>query len=197
MTFQTYIGAEIASVLTELGELRMQVFRDFPYLYEGSLAYEMAYLQTYVSSPKAFLFAVWDGDTMVGATTAIPLHDETEEVRQPFELAAVLVEQVFYFGESILLPPYRGKGIGKRFFAEREQHARSFGTYTDLYFCAVERAKDHPLRPESYQPLDVFWKSQGFLPTPLYSFFEWKDLDETSVSPKKMNYWCKKMSALW
>lgn len=193
MEFKTFRGSEISGVLEELGELRIAVFRDFPYLYEGSLAYEKEYLQTYISSPDAFLFTVWDAGKMVGATTCIPLTDETEEVREPFEVAGVTLPNVFYFGESILLSAYRGQGLGKRFFEEREKHARSFGTFTDVYFCAVERPEHHPLRPETYQALDPFWKSQGFLPTPLYSYFEWKDLDETEASPKKMNYWFKKI----
>lgn len=193
MEFRTYIGAEISPVLAELSALRMRVFRDFPYLYEGSLAYEMGYLQTYIASPRALLFTVWDGETMVGATTCIPLSDETEAVRAPFVAAGIPVERVFYFGESVLLPEYRGRGIGKRFFEAREQHTRAFGTFTDLYFCAVERPADHPLRPAGYQPLDAFWRSEGFSPSPLSSYFEWKDIDEEISDKKKMNYWGKKM----
>lgn len=193
MVFKSFRGAEILSIIEELGELRMRVFREFPYLYEGSLAYEKEYLQTYVASPDSFLFTVWDAEKMVGATTCIPLKDETEEVREPFEVSGVTIPNVFYFGESILLSAYRGQGLGKRFFEERENHARSFGSYTDLYFCAVERAENHPLRPEKYQSLDAFWKNQGFLPSPLYSYFEWKDMDEVQASPKKMNYWFKKI----
>lgn len=191
MEFKTFIGQEIAEVITPLGELRITVFRDFPYLYEGALAYEAAYLQTYVSSPRAFLFSIWDGDEMVGATTCIPLSDETAEVRAPFEAAGIDLATVFYFGESILLPAYRGRGYGKRFFAEREKHAASFGQYRELYFCGVERRADHPLKPEGYQPLDAFWRSQGYQPVALHSFFDWKDIGEPASTRKKMNYWCK------
>lgn len=191
MDFRHYYGNEIGAVLTPLGELRIAVFRAFPYLYEGSLDYERNYLQTYVNAPESFLFTVWDDDKMVGATTCIPLMDETQEVREPFEQAGLPVGTIFYFGESILLPEYRGKGLGKRFFAEREAHAGSFGKYKATYFCGVERPLDNPLKPQDYQPLDVFWRSQGYEPAGLVSHFDWLDIGESQSTPKKMNYWKK------
>ncbi|MEZ4935662.1 MAG: GNAT family N-acetyltransferase [Saprospiraceae bacterium] len=191
MEFKRYFGQQISEVLTSLGELRITVFRAYPYLYEGSLDYEKNYLQTYVNSPEAMLFSVWDGPQMVGATTCIPLRDETEEVREPFEQAGLPIDSIFYFGESILLPAYRGKGLGKRFFAEREQHAASSGRYQRTYFCGVERPDDHPLRPANYHPLDPFWKAQGYQPAGLVSYFQWLDIGEAAETEKKMNYWWK------
>ena len=191
MEFKPYFGQQIADVITPLGELRISVFRDFPYLYEGSLLYEENYLQIYVDAPEAMLFSVWDGSRMVGATTCIPLRNETEEVQEPFEKADLPSDKIFYFGESILLPSYRGKGLGKRFFAEREQHAASSGRYQSVYFCGVERPDDHPLRPANYRPLDPFWKAQGYQPAGLVSYFQWRDIGEETESKKKMNYWWK------
>ena len=191
MEFKPYFGQQIADVITPLGELRISVFRDFPYLYEGSLLYEENYLQIYVDAPEAMLFSVWDGSRMVGATTCIPLRNETEEVQEPFEKADLPIDKIFYFGESILLPSYRGKGLGKRFFAEREQHAASSGRYQSVYFCGVERPDDHPLRPANYRPLDPFWKAQGYQPAGLVSYFQWRDIGEETESKKKMNYWWK------
>lgn len=187
-----YIGREIESVVTELAALRIAVFRDFPYLYEGSFEYEKAYLKTYVNSERAFLFAVFDNEKMVGATTCIPLMDETLEVKEPFLKNEMNLDDVFYFGESILLKEYRGKGIGKRFFDEREKHAGSFGDYTTTCFCAVERPENHPLRPEGYVPLDEFWKSRGYEKSEvLKSKFSWKDINEPLETEKTMIYWSK------
>lgn len=166
------------------------MFRDFPYLYEGTIDYEKAYLETYARSERSFLFAVYDGDRMVGATTAIPLRDETPDVQHPFLRAGYDLDTIFYFGESILLPAYRGLGLGHRFFDEREAHARQFGQYTLTCFCAVQRPDNHPLRPADYQPLDTFWTKRGYQRNPdLQSTFAWPDLNETVSSPKPMVYW--------
>lgn len=187
-----YIGKEIEPVITQLAGLRIEVFRDFPYLYEGNLTYEMEYLQTYVNSEGAFLFAVFDDGKMVGATTCIPLVDETDEVKLPFEQRGMNLGEIFYFGESILLKEYRGMGIGNRFFNEREKHAASFGNFKLTCFCAVDRAIEHRLRPNDYLPLDEFWKKRGYVKSPsLRSKFSWKDIDESEESDKTMIYWSK------
>ena len=190
--FNTFTGAAIGAVFDPLAELRIAVFREYPYLYEGTAAYEREYLDTYAASSRALLFAVFDGQRMVGATTCIPLADETEEVRAPFEAVGFDVPAVFYFGESILLPQYRGRGLGRRFFDVREAHAASFGAYRFTCFCAVERPAGHPLRPAEYRPLDAFWTRRGYRRDPaLRSVFSWPDLGETVSSPKTMIYWIR------
>jgi GNAT superfamily N-acetyltransferase len=172
----------------------MAVFRDFPYLYEGSLAYEKAYLQTYTRSDRAFLFAVYHSQRMVGATTCIPLTDETEEVQAPFRKAGYDLADIFYFGESVLLPSYRGIGLGHRFFDEREAHAGIFSAYRYTCFCAVVRPENHPFRPADYRPLDAFWMKRGYRKEPaLLSFFDWPDIGETDSSAKPMVYWLKEI----
>jgi GNAT superfamily N-acetyltransferase len=194
LTFKSYQGMEIASVVEALGALRIVVFRDYPYLYEGSLEYEKDYLQIYVQSERAFLFSVFDQGEMVGATTCIPLADEAPEVRKPFEDAGFNISTIFYFGESILLPQYRGLGLGHRFFDEREAHARSFGSYDLSCFCSVDRGENHPEKPADYRPNDVFWTKRGYVREPaLQSVMEWQDVGETASSSKKMIFWVKSL----
>ncbi|MBC8156371.1 MAG: GNAT family N-acetyltransferase [Bacteroidetes bacterium] len=189
-------GGQFADVFDELARLRIAVFRDFPYLYAGSVAYERAYLKTYAESERAFLFAVYDDDRMVGATTCIPLTDETDAVKKPFLDAGYDLSMVVYFGESILLAKYRGLGLGHRFFDEREAHATSFGDYQLTCFCAVARPDDHPLRPTDYQPLDVFWTKRGYTKEPrLQSQFDWTDVGEHASTAKSMVYWLRPLPA--
>jgi len=191
LSFLTKQGHAIESVSDDLAKLRIAVFRDFPYLYEGSLNYEKEYLKTYANSERAFLFAVYDDEKMVGATTCIPLGDETEEVQAPFKDAGSDVESIFYFGESILLPQYRGLGLGHRFFDEREKHAAGFGTYKTTCFCSVERI-NHPAQPADYRPNNAFWIKRGYHKVPeLKATMEWPDIGETESTPKTMIFWMK------
>lgn len=192
LRYQSFNGAAIESVFEPLALLRIAVFRDFPYLYEGSLEYEKEYLDTYAASERSLLFAAFDGDKMIGATTCIPLSDETEEVQAPFLKAGIPLEEVFYFGESILLPEYRGHGLGHRFFDEREAHARKFQGFKITSFCAVDRPADHPMRPGDYRPLDEFWAKRGYRKVPeLQTEFVWLDLGAHSPTPKPMIYWTR------
>lgn len=194
LSFKCFKGTEIETVFEALANLRITVFRDYPYLYEGTVAYENEYLKIYSKSARSLLFAVYDGEKMVGATTCIPLSDESEEVKKPFREAGLNIETIFYFGESILLQPYRGLGIGNRFFDEREKHAHSFGNFKMTCFCSVVRPDNHPLRPQEYQPHDKFWTKRGYQKNAsLQSQFEWLDIKESVSTSKPMIYWIKEI----
>lgn len=185
-------GNAARAFVNELAELRLKVFWDFPYLYEGTVEYEKKYLETYFTAKKSFILLIKDGPQVVGATTGILASEEEESFRKPFELAGFDPATVFYFGESVLLPHYRGRGLGKIFFQEREAFARSLGTIRTLSFCAVVRDSHHPLMPPDYRPLNTFWESQGFEMHPsMTTTYEWLDRGENAVSAKKMQYWIK------
>jgi GNAT superfamily N-acetyltransferase len=184
-------GPELTPYLDGLGNLRITVFREFPYLYEGTLAYEREYLRTYSDCPRSLVVLAMQGAAVVGASTCLPLADEEPEFKQPFLAAGMDVNNIFYFGESILLPEYRGQGLGKEFFARRERHSRSLG-FAITAFCSVDRPADHPLRPPHYRPLDAFWTSQGYTRRPdLQATFVWKETGEEVGSPKTLTFWIK------
>ena len=191
---QRLSGSAIKPWLSELARLRIQVFREFPYLYEGSVAYEEKYLKTYVDAPDSVMVLVWDRDRVVGASSGVPLEAEPPNVSEPFVAHGYDPRQVFYYGESVLLPEYRGRGLGRRFFEEREAHVRGLGRFEIACFCAVQRPADHPRRPAGYAPLEVLWNRQGFVRHPeLHTTFSWRDVDEAEESPKPMEFWLKSL----
>ena len=187
-------GEALNQFILELVRLRIEVFRDFPDLYDGDPYYEARYLQTYIEAPDSVIVLAFDGDKVVGASTGIPLRYETDEVKAPFIKAGIDVDSVFYCGESVLLSQYRGKGAGVAFFEHREQHAQELGGYEFSCFCGVQRPEDHPRRPSGYKPLDNFWRKRGYEKHPeLNTTFSWKELDEEHESPKPMTFWMKKL----
>lgn len=178
--------------LEDIAQLRMTVFRDFPYLYDGSIDYERTYLETYFQSPGARVVLCRDGDKVVGASTVIPMKDEDQNLQQPLVTAGIDPTTVMYFGESVLLSDYRGQGAGKAFFVERLKHARASTGIKKAAFCAVQRPSDHPLRPKGYQPLDGLWQSFGFNSVPgLTCTMTWKQIDETHESAKTLQFWLR------
>ncbi len=182
-------GDGILPHLPALAGLRMTVFREFPYLYDGDAGYERGYLRTYASSPRAAIIAAFDGEEVVGASTCLPLKDETGNVPAPFVAAGLDVGRYFYFGESVLLARYRGRGIGVRFFEEREAQAAG---YDFTIFCAVQRAADDPRRPADYQPLDGFWTKRGYVKQPeLSCTMSWKEVGNSEQSSQTLIFWMK------
>lgn len=192
LRLQNFHGGELAPHLDALGELRIRVFREYPYLYDGSLAYEREYLGIYTRTPRSLVVLAFDGERVVGATTCLPMVDEGPEFQAAFVRAGGYdLNDLCYFGESILLPEYRGQGAGKEFFVRREAHARSLGTKIAT-FCAVDRPETHPLRPPGYRPLDAFWSVQGYTKHPeLQATFVWKETGEEAEFPKTLTFWLK------
>lgn len=195
LEIRTFSGADAVHHLADLARLRITVFRDFPYLYDGDLGYEERYLATYMRSEGSIFVLAFDGTEVVGASTGTPMTTETAEVRAPFLASRREPADYFYFGESVLLPTYRGRGIGVTFFAEREAQARRLGL-RHTTFCAVERPSDHPRRPTDYVPLDAFWQKRGYRHHPeLRTSFTWRDLDDKSESLKPLSFWIKDLAA--
>lgn len=185
------VGEAIRPFLPALAELRIRVFRDFPYLYDGDAAYEAWYLERFAASPEALVVAAEADGRLVGAATAVPLLHEHEDFRAPFERAGIDPASVFYLAESVLMPDWRGRGIGHAFFDQREARAGVLG-YARTAFCAVIRPADHPLRPKDYSPLDSFWRKRGYAPAPgLEASFSWKDIGEAEPTTKQMQFWIR------
>ena len=186
------VGAELGNALPALARLRMTVFREWPYLYDGSLAYEHDYLEKFASSEGAVIVVATDAAAIIGAATASPMLGHADAFAEPFRERGFDVSRLFYFGESVLLPAFRGRGIGHAFFDHREAHARRLGSYTHATFCAVVRPDDHPLRPPDYVPLDAFWQRRGYVRLDgVVGSYAWTDVGSDRETAKPMQFWMR------
>src|SRR5690606_13001995 len=141
-TYEELSGEAVRPHLRDLGGLRIAVFREYPYLYDGDPDYEERYLETYANSPRSLVVLLRAGGRLVGATTCLPMADESPEFQAPFLAAGFDLDEVFYFGESIVLPECRGRGAGHEFFRRREAHSQRIGPFRYTAFCAVDRPDD-------------------------------------------------------
>ncbi|PNY81640.1 GNAT family N-acetyltransferase [Deinococcus koreensis] len=185
-------GPELSPFLPDLARLRILVFRAFPYLYDGSAEYEERYLQTYLDAPDALIVLARDGAEVVGASSALPLIQETPQIRTPIGPPEFDPADILYLGESVLRAEYRGRGLGHAFFDQREAHARRLGLGTTA-FCAVQRPEDHPARPTPYRSLHAFWAARGYTERPdLHTTLSWQDVGEDHDTPKPMRFWVRR-----
>lgn len=193
ITVCSLIGSQVAAAIDDLAGLRIAVFAEWPYLYDGDLAYERSYLEEFASGADGVLVVAEDNGRIVGAATASPMRSQKKEFREPLEALGIPTGNMFYFGESVLLPDYRGQGIGHAFFDHREAQARRFGA-DRISFAAVIRDADHPARPSGFTSLDGFWRKRGYAPLDgAIMQLAWKDRGEAEDTRKPLQYWMRRL----
>ena len=190
LIFETLTDDRIQAALDDLARLRTEVFRDWPYLYDGDPEEEAEYLRSYRDAPGAILVTARDGDAIVGCATGMPLacHEDARDV--PLQDMGLAPDDVFYCAESVLLPAYRGRGAGHAFFDLREDHARARGFGVSM-FCGVERPDDHPDRPDDARPLAPFWEKRGYRAREALIHMTWTDRGADAPSRKALRVWTK------
>ena len=187
----TLEGAALQSALPGLAQLRIDVFRAYPYLYDGDVDYERRYVEKFSQATGAVIVGAFDGDKLVGAATGAPMIGQMDQWADPFRERGYDLERLFYCGESVLLPAYRGHGVGHAFFDHREAQARRLGA-THSCFCGVVRPQEHPLRPVDFRPLDAFWRKRGYAPLDgVQAVFDWKEHGAAQEPPHPLQFWIR------
>lgn len=191
LRIETVTGEAALPHVPALARLRSEVFAEWPYLYEAGADYEDRYLRQYMQDEAAAIILAWDGGTIVGAATCQPMIATHGPVRTAFEAAGRKPADYCYFGESVLLSAYRGRGAGVAFFTAREAHARSL-ELPFTTFCAVVRNVNDPRKPADYTPLDGFWRKRGYAHHPeLSCVFDWREVGDISETPHSLSFWIK------
>jgi len=191
ITITALRGADLLPVLDDIARLRMRVFYEWPYLYQGDLDYERRYLATYAATPDAICVLAQAAGKVVGASTGLPLLDNESAFVQPFLESAIDPAQVFYFGESVVLTDYRGRGIGHVFFNKREQHACAVGNFHITAFCSVDRADNDPRRPADYRSNHAFWHKRGYQHQPTMKMqLNWEEIDRGDMN-HTLSFWTR------
>jgi len=186
---RTLTGAALGAVLDDVARLRIAVFRDWPYLYDGSLDHERGYIATYRDSPRVIVVGAFDGARVVGVATGTPMEDHADDFAAAFAGTGLALNEIFYCAESVLMTECRGQGLGHRFFDLREDHARALGR-RHVAFCSVLRPADHPQRPEGARSNDAFWRGRGYAPLDgVLARFKWKDIGQQAQTEKSLQFW--------
>lgn len=189
-------GTAIAEVLDDLATLRLEIFREYPYLYLGRKEDELDYVGTYVEAPDACVILACDEKAVVGAAAGMPLMHENEQMLDAFAGTPFPLNEVYYIGELLLRRGYRNCGLGRKLLARLENHIRSVGSYCKVTCATVERPDDHSLRPRDYIPITRFLARTGFVRLSVVpSHFKWREIDgEERDHP--MQFWIKDLMEL-
>lgn len=190
-------GAALADWLEELAALRLAVLGEFPYLYPGSPVYEERYLSGLGSLPGGLILAAFDRDRMVAAVTGAPLDQELDALREPFVHAGCDPRSIFYFGEAVVLPSHRGRGIGTALLQIGEAHISAARRFASAAFGEIVRSIDHPRRPKTYRTPDAAWRRLGYRLEPeIGGALSWCDAGDREETAKPLRFWVKPLATV-
>lgn len=189
LTLNLLTGEEASEYFNEIAGLRIGLFKEFPYLYEGSLEYEAGYLQTYFKAKSVQVLLLFDGDKVVGFSNSISLAEESDEFKKPFLDQGLKLEDYLYIGEVMFNADYRQKGIARQIMDHHATRAKELGT--KQCFITVDRPDDHPARPTDYQPTDPLWIHFGFNKADFTMKMKWQQVDTHKEEENTLNIWVK------
>jgi GNAT superfamily N-acetyltransferase len=193
ITVQLLTGTAIADLLDDLATLRLEIFREYPYLYRGRRDDELAYLKTYGEAPDACVIPAYHGGAVVGAATGMPLIHEDPQLPEAFSCSSFPLNRLYYVGELLFRPEYRNRGLGRRLLARLEDHVSSLGSYRWLTCATVERPDGHPLCPPDHIPITRFLGRTGFVRLPgVTTNFVWRETDGVKRD-HPMQFWIKNL----
>lgn len=191
MKVATFTQDKIKSWIPEIGKLRIEIFAEYPFLYDGSYDYELEYLKKFLTMEEAIVACAFNQNELIGIATGYPFVYETASLQKVFVQKNDDPKQYFCIGEIVLKKSYRGQGIGKQFVHLIENYAKEH-RYPKICLYTVIRDPCDPKSPPNYIPLDLFWKNQGYVKHPeLVGQISWKEIGELNETPKQMVFWVK------
>lgn len=191
MQLKYLTGHQAREYFTDIAMMRINNFKEFPYLYEGCLEYEKPYLEIYFASANSRIILAIDGNEIVAFSSAIPLDEELSEIKNPFGDGAA---DSLYIGEVIIKPAYRGKGILRQFFEYYDSYAKETGK-NKLIFMTVNRPQNHKMRPADYRPLEPVWQHFGYEIIPDIKIrMTWQQSDTHKEEENTLDVWVKNIT---
>jgi phytanoyl-CoA hydroxylase len=193
---ELFSGDSFKEYIPFIARMRCEAYREYPYLYEGTLAQEEAYL-TWLSRLKHTGIAIaFFNNTPIGFLSGTSLLDFDEH----FSGAAALFNKegldaatYYYFTDVIIEPEHQGNGLSKKLFDLFESHSHLLG-YTNACF-VTEAHERHPLKPTDYRDLSPLWTRFGYKKSSMYSVISWDTIGVGGLSTQQehqLQYWIKR-----
>ena len=198
ITVEIYIGQDSTDYIDTISKLRVDVFKEYPYLYEGELCYEKNYMLGYTTDKQAMIAIARVDGKLAGVSTGIPLISNSEivvDAKKVFLQEKIEIGDYYYYGEVIVLPEYRGRGLTTKLYAAQNELIKSWG-FKHVCILTVVREIDHPLKPVDYKSPEKMWEHLGFFRNKLITDYHWPTIQaDKSVKDIKntLEFWTKQL----
>ncbi len=189
-------GNEITKGADLIAQMRLIEFKNFPYLYAGTMDAERKYLSSYAKDKKSIFTLAYCDHELAGIATGIPLLSNANilpGVQELFEQHGLKPQDYYYVGELIVLDKYRNQHIGSNLLLAQSRYVQSLN-YKSLCLMTVEREDNHPLKPENYHSTDRLWQKLGYTKTTMQMRFKWPTItaDGSIMEMEhRLSFWIK------
>lgn len=199
IVYKSYISTQLQPHLSDVAEFRVKHFRNYPYLYDGNLDYEKNYLAGLANDKKSLLIKAYDSNNhLIAVSTSVPLvtgSDILKSATESFATAGYDPGSIYYYGEIIIEPQYRGFGISAIIYKMQDDYAK-LNKFKFIALATVIRSDNDLRKPANHQPSDPIWNRFGFTKTNIIFDYDWPTIQSdflTENESHKMVYWLKKI----
>jgi GNAT superfamily N-acetyltransferase len=189
ISFEVVKGKKIEQYAKYIASLRLLMFKEFPYLYIGSLEHEKKYLAFYSNSTDGVLILAKQDGCIVGLLTGMSMTGICEHIsdfKKILDKNKRSIQSAYYYGEALVLEAYRGQGILTKMFQELDAEIKHMG-YNQAYGITVIREKNDSRRPSNYRDTESLWEHLGLVKTNMVYGGEWETVSKTGETETAMN----------
>lgn len=196
VSYKIYSGKEVISLIPIIAQMRIDEFKNYPYLYHGNLEYEKEYLRGFTLNAHSCLIVACEANKIIGLVTALPLKSGAAIVKDTEELftrAGLNSETFFYLGEFIIDKNFRGRGIASQLEKQIITTAKKW-QFSNVCLATVERRENDPRKPKNYISTDFIWTKLGYTQTNLATQYHWPmitDENEIQEQNNTLIFWTK------
>lgn len=186
------LGSQIAQMIPAIAQFRIESFKEYPYLYAGTLEREYEYLELYKNNKHALAIYRIESKQEVVVIGA-PLVAVFPEVKPIFE-SAQLDANSFYFMEEATFTIEDDRLLSEM-VAMVETKIKKWG-YENLRLLTIREEENHPLKPVNYQSIELLLEKIGFVQTTLAiptSYATICDDDVVEQREHEFIFWTKKV----
>jgi GNAT superfamily N-acetyltransferase len=189
--YTVLIGMQILGISDDLPLAWINAFKEYPYLYKGSLEEGRHYFEHFAAHGQgSVVIATVDGK-FAGFLTGAPLiavNDHFKGITDVFRNSNLDPNNFYYFSDVVVLPEFQNKGVAKKFFQILEEKAKKSWGYKNICLVTIEHDAKHPLRPSDYEEADARWEHLGFTKTPMKIKHIWSTIiDENGNAEDQEN----------
>ena len=198
VSLKVFKGNEITPYVSDITQLSLQIYREYPYLYEGTEEEYLPFIQRYSESNDGIASILFDDKKLIGVCIGMPLNEMRDNYLGNFSsITKEELDSLYYLGEFLLLKQYRSQGNGKQMYTSFENEVIKKSLYKTLCFCKIQEFLEHPSQPDNYFSMNNFWKQSEYVAREDLSFnVDWVNVNETTLSPHQLYFWFKPLQWL-